>query len=75
MPFALYSEGQYFGDTEVITEYGRQGRDGIAIAVTECHIQVIGKVKLLTVLKRFKSVKDEMEKIAFGRLQYHKESK
>jgi hypothetical protein len=47
----------------------------MAVASRECILQVITKVNLLGVLKNFKKIKTEMANIAFGRLQYHNESK
>jgi CRP-like cAMP-binding protein len=36
IPFNLYVEGSYFGDSDVLVNAGRDGRDGTAVAETEC---------------------------------------
>jgi len=60
----MYSEGSYFGDCDVLVNKGRDGRDGTAVAECECHLLVIQKKELASVLKRFRAVSEEMKTVA-----------
>lgn len=71
LPFNLYVEGSYFGDSDVLINQGKDGRDGTAQAEIECQLLVITKKELNNLLRRFNSIKKEMKKVAKERRKHH----
>ena len=55
IPFNMYVEGSYFGDSDVLADTNNEGRDGTALVDAESVIFVIVRKDLLTVLKMFKN--------------------
>mmetsp|Transcript_2661 Transcript_2661/g.2533 ORF Transcript_2661/g.2533 Transcript_2661/m.2533 type:complete len:92 (-) Transcript_2661:21-296(-) len=39
--FTIYSDGQYFGDSDCFTKEGKKGRDATSIADSECNLLVM----------------------------------
>ena len=73
IPFNMYVEGSYFGDSDVLADKTNDGRDGTAIVDSESSILVITRKDLLSVLKHFKDTYfKEMHFIAKERRQHHK---
>ena len=64
VPFNMYVEGSYFGDSDVLAGDGKASRDGTAIADCECHLLVINRKDLNSILKHFKKIKEDMVKVA-----------
>lgn len=57
IPFNMYVEGSYFGDSDVLVPpqiKQEQGRDGTALVDTQLIIFVMTRKNLLSVLKQFK---------------------
>lgn len=69
----MYTEGSYFGDSDVLLETITQGRDGTALVSTETVVFVITRKDLTTVLNNFKNTyMKDMRKIAKERFKYHR---
>lgn len=54
IPFNMYLEGSYFGDSDVLADKNNEGRDGTALVDAKSVIYVIVRKDLLKVLKLFK---------------------
>lgn len=73
IPFNMYVEGSYFGDSDVLADTSNEGRDGTALVDAKSIIYVIVGKDLLQVLKLFKhSYLKEMRIIAKERRLHHK---
>ena len=73
IPFNMYVEGSYFGDSDVLADKNNDGRDGTALIDAQSVIFVISRKDLLSVLKHFKnSYSKEMHFIAKERRLHHK---
>ena len=75
IPFNMYVEGSYFGDSDVLTEKEREGmgRDGTALVDAESIIFVMTRKDLLSALRHFKdSYYKEMYFIAKERYLHHR---
>jgi hypothetical protein len=74
IPFNMYIEGSYFGDSDVLTQDREvDGRDGTALVDAQSVIYVICRRDLLHVLKQFKnSFYKEMDFIASERFLHHR---
>jgi hypothetical protein len=73
IPFNMYVEGSYFGDSDVLADTNNEGRDGTALVDAESVIYVIIRKDLLSVLKLFKNTySKEMRIIAKERRIHHK---
>lgn len=73
IPFNMYVEGSYFGDSDVLADTTNEGRDGTALVDSKSVIYVIVRKDLLQVLKMFKhSYYREMRIIAKERRIHHK---
>jgi len=55
IPFNMYVEGSYFGDSDVLADKQNQERDGTALVDAKSVIFVITRKDLLSVLKHFKT--------------------
>lgn len=72
IPFNMYVEGSYFGDSDVLADIKKVGRDGTAIVDAESVIYVITRKDLTKVLKNFKNTfAKEMTFIAKERYLHH----
>jgi len=71
VPFILYVEGSCFGDSDVLLNHGKDGRDSTAIADEEAQLFYITKKELDKILKEFELVKREMTKVAQNRRDNH----
>jgi hypothetical protein len=73
IPFNMYMQGSYFGDSDVLADKTNDGRDGTAIVDAESVVFVITRKELLSVLRMFKdSYSKEMHFIAKERRLHHK---
>jgi hypothetical protein len=73
IPFNMYVEGSYFGDSDVLADTSNEGRDGTALVDAKSIIYVIVGKDLIQVLKLFKhSYLKEMRIIAKERRLHHK---
>ena len=73
IPFNMYVEGSYFGDSDVLADTSNEGRDGTALVDAKSIIYVIIGKDLIQVLKLFKhSYLKEMRIIAKERRLHHK---
>jgi len=59
--------GSYFGDSDVIVNQGRDGRESTARAEIDCMLQVITREKLMHLLKKYPEVKREVKSTARNR--------
>ena len=71
IPFNLYVEGSYFGDSDLFVTENRNVRDCTAIAVIECQLLVITRKELFELIRRFKKVLVEMREVSFERKKHH----
>ena len=71
LPFNLYVESSYFGDSDIFVSEDRNVRDSTAIAEVECQLLVITRKELLEILRRFKKVQQEMKEVAKERRKHH----
>lgn len=71
IPFNLYVEGSYFGDSDLFVTENRNVRDCTAIAVIECQLLVITRKELFDIIRRFKKVFVEMREVSFERKKHH----
>jgi CRP-like cAMP-binding protein len=71
VPFNLYVEGSYFGDSEIFISEDRNTRDCTAIAETECQLLVITRKEIYDILRRFKKLTIEMREVAIERKKHH----
>lgn len=69
--FNCYIEGSYFGDSDVIINEEKVGRDSMAEADCECLLLVLTKKNLMELMENFPSVGNEMRKVAKKRKDYH----
>ena len=81
VPFNLYVEGSYFGDSDIFpnpnqegTEDERNQRDCTAIAEVESSLLVITRKELVDVFKRFKDIAKEMKSIGYERKKHHQKA-
>lgn len=76
VPFNLYVEGSYFGDSDIfqIEQNERNVRDSTAISDVESQLLVITKKELMDVFKRFKDISREMKSIGYERKKHHLKS-
>jgi CRP-like cAMP-binding protein len=75
VPFNLYVEGSYFGDSDIFSAEGiKSVRDSTAISVFESQLLVITKKELLEIFHRFKDIKEEMKKVGEERKKHHSKS-
>lgn len=75
VPFNMYVEGSYFGDSDVLGDLENEGRDGTALVDAESNLFVITRKELMEVLnmKQFKkTIASEMMTIARERRIHHK---
>jgi hypothetical protein len=73
IPFNMYVEGSYFGDSDVLADKTNDGRDGTALVDAESVVFVISRKDLLSVMKYFKDTfAKEMNFIAKERRLHHK---
>ena len=73
IPFNMYVEGSYFGDSDVLADKTNDGRDGTALVDAESVVFVITRKDLLSVMKQFKDTfAKEMNFIAKERRLHHK---
>jgi CRP-like cAMP-binding protein len=71
VPFILYVEGSCFGDSDVILNFGKDGRDATAIADEEVQLFYITKIDLTEVLNDFSHIEREMSNVAMNRKENH----
>ena len=74
IPFNMYVEGSYFGDSDVLVDKDREitGRDGTALVDAESMIYVMTRKDLYSVLRHFKDTfLKEMYFIANERYLHH----
>ena len=71
MPFNLYVEGSYFGDSDIFLSDDRNNRECTAIAACESQLLVITRKELVDLLRRFKKVGVEMRELAVERKKHH----
>jgi CRP-like cAMP-binding protein len=69
IPFNMYVEGSYFGDSDVLADTSNEGRDGYALVDAKSIIYVIVRKDLLQVLHSYLK---EMRIIAKERRLHHK---
>ena len=81
VPFNLYVEGSYFGDSDIFpdpnqeeNEDYRNQRDCTAIAEVESSLLVITRKELVEVFRRFKDIAREMKSIGFERKKHHQKA-
>ena len=74
VPIHKYVAGSYFGDSDVLLNQGRDGRESTARAMMDCMLQVITREKLLYILKKFPIIKQEMRSIAGQRKTNYKKN-
>lgn len=71
-----YTEGGYFGDSDIFAHAcgltTETGRDLSALGVQDCSLFVLPKRELQKMKDNFRSVFDEMEKLALKRFKNHK---
>lgn len=70
IPFNLYVEGSYFGDSDCLLEK-KAYRECMAMAEQECHLLLLKKQKLEELLKNFPDIRAKMHKIAEEKRHYH----
>jgi CRP-like cAMP-binding protein len=70
-PFNLHVQGSYFGDNDVLCKKGKDGRDSTAIVSMDSQLLVITKESLMTVLRKFPSLRKEMRFVAAKRSCHH----
>ena len=68
-PHALYVEGSYFGDHDVLVDGQLDGRDSTAVAWTDATLLVLTKAIILKLFKQFPKVKKQMESLAQDKRQ------
>jgi Cyclic nucleotide-binding domain len=71
IPFNLYVEGSYFGDSDLFIGEGRNVRDCTAISVFESSLLVITRRELFDLFYRFKAIKNEMADVGKERAVHH----
>lgn len=71
LPFNLFVEGSYFGDSDIFISDDRNNRECTAIAACESQLLVITRKELLDLIKRFKKVGSEMKELAVERKKHH----
>ncbi|CDW71963.1 cation channel family protein [Stylonychia lemnae] len=71
VPFNLYVEGSYFGDSDCLFQRRLQ-RECMAEADQECHLLVIKKGALEDLLDQFQDIKTQMQNIALEKRKYHR---
>ena len=77
IPFNMYVEGSYFGDSDVLGDWDNEGRDGTALVDAQSNLFVVTRQDLMSILnkKAFKEkVAKEMMTIARERRLHHKEA-
>lgn len=72
VPFNLYVEGSYFGDSDCLYQKKQVVRECMAEAEQECHLLVIKKSNLEDLLDQFPKIKSQMFNIAQEKRKYHK---
>mmetsp|Transcript_3992 Transcript_3992/g.6008 ORF Transcript_3992/g.6008 Transcript_3992/m.6008 type:complete len:84 (+) Transcript_3992:2790-3041(+) len=73
-PFALYVEGSYFGDQDILMNNGRNGRDSTAVAQTDCSLLVVTKLLIQRMIRKFPKVKKQMKQMADARSKANQEA-
>ena len=71
VPIHLHVEGSYFGDSDVLINRGKDGRESTAVAETECDLEVINRQNMMKVLRKFPEIKNEMKEVAKRRRANH----
>eukprot|EP00347_Sterkiella_histriomuscorum_P009438 403341214 len=71
VPFNLYVEGSYFGDSDCLFQRRLQ-RECMAEAEQECHLLVMKKGALEELLEQFQDIKNQMTNIANEKRKYHR---
>ena len=71
VPFNLYVEGSYFGDSDIFVSEGRNARDCSAIAVVETQLLVITRKELFELFRRFKNIAQAMREVGIERKKHH----
>ena len=72
IPFNMYVEGSYFGDSDVLADKNNEGRDGTALVDGKSCIYVISRKDMMSVLKLFRStIAVTMRAIAKERRLHH----
>lgn len=74
VPFNLYVEGSYFGDSDIFVTDTRNIRDSTAVADVRSELLVITRKELFDIFKRFKDIASEMKKIGVERKKHHTKS-
>jgi CRP-like cAMP-binding protein len=70
VPFNLYVEGSYFGDSDCLLSK-KAFRECMALAEQECHLLVLKKHILEDLLKDFDDIRHQMMDIAAEKKKYH----
>ena len=74
IPFNLYVEGSYFGDSDLFVNEGFNVRDCTAISRHDSWLLVITRRELFNILHRFPKIKKEMQLVSQERRLYHETS-
>ena len=70
-PFNLYVEGSYFGDSDILVNEGKDGRDGTAMADLVSHLLVLVRKEFIVLLEKHETVAVEMKEVAEARKKHH----
>jgi CRP-like cAMP-binding protein len=71
VPFNLYIEGSYFGDSDILVDNQKNIRDSTAIADVRSELLVITRLELLNILEKYKKIDKEMRLISKERKKHH----
>ena len=74
LPFNLYVEGSYFGDSDIFFSDGRNVRDCTAIAQIESQLLTITRRELFELFRRFRTIAKEMKEVGLDRKKHHQKA-